>query len=205
MDQNNSSTNNTQQLNMIEKIIHKVWVTSHGGKNKNDKEFVKLEKTIKTQFNILNNKYLEAWNLLHKIANKINSSIVIKKYQIDGRDFDLYEQERKLLNVKMEIFYEVENKKDLTEEQLEIMMGRALDQINKIYSQLIELKNNHEEFVKIEIENQKNTIENELKEKYKKNQKKKISTNQKLTITFFIFTSLSLAFLGLTIFFKFFM
>lgn len=205
MDQNNSSTNNTQQLNMIEKIIHKVWVTSHGGKNKNDKEFVKLEKTIKTQFNILNNKYLEAWNLLHKIANKINSSIVIKKYQIDGRDFDLYEQERKLLNVKMEIFYEVENKKDLTEEQLEIMMGRALDQISKIYSQLIELKNNHEEFVKIEIENQKNTIENELKEKYKKNQKKKISTNQKLTITFFIFTSLSLAFLGLTIFFKFFM
>lgn len=205
MDQNNSSTNNTQQLNMIEKIIHKVWVTSHGGKNKNDKEFVKLEKTIKTQFNILNNKYLEAWNLLHKIANKINSSIVIKKYQIDGRDFDLYEQERKLLNVKMEIFYEVENKKDLTEDQLEIMMGRALDQINKIYSQLIELKNNHEEFVKIEIENQKNTIENELKEKYKKNQKKKISINQKLTITFFIFTSLSLAFLGLTIFFKFFM
>ena len=41
----------------------------------------------------------------------------------------------------MEIFYEVKNKVDLTKEELEIMMGRALEQISKIYNELVELKN----------------------------------------------------------------
>ena len=187
MDNNSSNANKTQQMNfnLVERIIHKVWKTSHGSKsevdqnkkNQIDKEYKKLEQKIKTQFDTLNSKYLEAWNLLHKIANEINKSLVIKKYQIDGRDFDLYEQERKLLNVKMEIFYQVENKVDLTEDELEIMMKRALEQISKIYNQLVELKNNYQEFEKIEIENQK-----------KETAKRKITINKIMFIIFFILT-----------------
>ena len=192
MDSNSSNANKTQQMNfnLVERIIHKVWKTSHGSKsevdqnkkNQIDKEYKKLEQKIKTQFDILNSKYLEAWNLLHKIANEINKSLVIKKYQIDGRDFDLYEQERKLLNVKMEIFYQVENKVDLTEDELEIMMKRALEQISKIYNQLVELKNNYQEFEKIETENQK-----------KEKAKRKITINKIMFIIFFILTLVCVA------------
>ena len=146
---------------------------------------------IFAQFDILNSKYLEAWNLLHKIANEINKSLVIKKYQIDGRDFDLYEQERKLLNVKMEIFYQVENKVDLTEDELEIMMKRALEQISKIYNQLVELKNNYQEFEKIETENQK-----------KEKAKRKITINKIMFIIFFVLTLVCVALLVLIVLFK---
>ena len=196
MNSNSSNANKTQQMNfnLVERIIHKVWKTSQGSKsevdqnkkNQIDKEYKKLEQKIKTQFDILNSKYLEAWNLLHKIANEINKSLVIKKYQIDGRDFDLYEQERKLLNVKMEIFYQVENKVDLTEDELEIMMKRALEQISKIYNQLVELKNNYQEFEKIETENQK-----------KEKAKRKITINKIMFIIFFILTLVCVALLVL--------
>ena len=199
MDSNSSNANKTQQMNfnLVEKkVINELkeelkgfnyFLDNYGEelqnkKNQIDKEYKKLEQKIKTQFDTLNSKYLEAWNLLHKIANEINKSLVIKKYQIDGRDFDLYEQERKLLNVKMEIFYQVENKVDLTENELEIMMGRALEQISKIYNQLVELKNNYEEFEKIEIENQK-----------KETAKRKITINKIMFIIFFVLTLVCVA------------
>ncbi len=211
MKQNSLNANNIQQdnkqqtnLNITEKIIRKIWQTSHGNNAKSKDDFIKLEKTIKTQFDILNKKYLETWNLLHKIANEINRSLVIKKYQVDGKDFDLYEQEKKLLNVKMEIFYEVENKKYLTKEELEIIMGRSLEQINNIYNQLIELKNNYQEFEQIEIENQKNKIMDDISKKYAKSKKNKININKIIIIIFLVLTLLCAILLGLVVFFKYF-
>ena len=82
----------------------------------------------------------------------------------------------------MEIFYEVENKVDLTENELEIMMKRALEQISKIYNQLVELKNNYQEFEKIETENQK-----------KEKAKRKITINKIMFIIFFVLTLVCVA------------
>ena len=88
----------------------------------------------------------------------------------------------------MEIFYQVENKVDLTENELEIMMGRALEQISKIYNQLVELKNNYQEFEKIETENQK-----------KEKAKRKITINKIMFIIFFVLTLVCVALLVLIV------
>ena len=91
----------------------------------------------------------------------------------------------------MEIFYQVENKVDLTEDELEIMMKRALEQISKIYNQLVELKNNYQEFEKIETENQK-----------KEKAKRKITINKIMFIIFFVLTLVCVALLVLIVLFK---
>ena len=70
----------------------------------------------------------------------------------------------------------------MTENELEIMMKRALEQISKIYNQLVELKNNYQEFEKIETENQK-----------KEKAKRKITINKIMFIIFFVLTLVCVA------------
>ncbi len=197
-------------LNSVDKVVHKVWQTSHQNKiDPNDYEFEdytqtlefqELDKLIKIQFNALNSKYMEVWNFLHKLANKISRSLVIKEYKMNDNNFDLYQQEKRIIDVKMELFNNVENQMELSEKELSFFMGQAFNKLESIYNDFKIINNDFDEFQHQEMILQNDKLEKEMIKKYKKYSF--LNINKKYLIIFFILTVLAVTILFVIVFLK---
>lgn len=133
----------------LEKTIRRVWRTSHGetltkesiDENlsfKNDyehQEFRVFEIEIKEMFKDLNEKYIECWNFLHRLINKMNFSKFKDFFDYSVSDLEWID-ENLLINIKTKLFNTVENTFDLTNDQLKILMLETKNEIGEVFLKL---------------------------------------------------------------------
>lgn len=139
----------SQSNQALEKTIRRIWRTSRGEKltkissneeyvfqnNEEFKNYKIFEIQVKEMFKELNNRYIECWNFLHRLINKMNFSRFREFFDYSKSDLNWIDEVH-LINIKNELFNKVENTIDLTHDQLKILMLKSKNDIADVYLRL---------------------------------------------------------------------
>lgn len=193
----------SQSNQALEKTIRRIWRTSRGEKltrsstneeyvfqnNEEFKSYKVFEIQVKEMFKELNTRYIECWNFLHRLINKINFSRFRDFFDYSISDLEWID-EKHLINIKTALFNKVENTLDLTDNQLKILMLKSKNDIADIYLRLNKIYKDFFHFEeKMESLIAKDPELKEFKKEQKAKEKKVIKSTRFKVIILWLFIS----------------
>lgn len=202
----------SQSNQALERTIRRIWRTSRGEKftkftanedytfqnNEEFKSYKVFEVQVKEMFKELNTRYIECWNFLHRLINKMNFSRFKDFFDYSITDLEWID-ETHLINIKTSLFNKVENVLDLTDDQLRILMLNAKNDIADIYLRLNKI---YKDFFHFEEKMEALLVKDPELKKFKKEREAKVkkankkSTRFKVILWLFITSFFALAYIA---------